>query len=229
MVYFGVKGVSIETGQERDFEDGQVKYYILTFFFPVFHDMRMKQRCVRKQRLLEHENYGENDSEDSSRNSLKLFLFFIIVNSRGNIRPNSVSSNTSCDSAPRTTRSGLLDADFDAKNQRALSMPTIASGNLSDISEQSHEDIFSRGRMSRNRRRSSHRLPNSEPSSPERRLSIVDTLCIGPRSKSVAGRVPTPDSKPHETLPLPNVSSPRRGSNASIQSQKDGDDDESKE
>lgn len=108
-------------------------------------------------------------------------------------------------------------------------MPTIASGNLSDISEQSHEELFSRGRISRNhRRRSSHRLPNSEPSSPERRPSIVDTLCIGPRSKSVAGRVPTPEhTKPHETLPLPGISSPRRGSNASIQSQND--DDESKE
>lgn len=106
-------------------------------------------------------------------------------------------------------------------------MPTIASGNLSDISEQSHEELHARGRISRNRRRSSHRLPNSEPSSPERRPSIVDTLCIGPRSKSVAGRVPTPDPKPHETLSLPNVSTPRRGSNASIQSQ-NNDNDESK-
>ena len=146
------------------------------------------------------------------------------VNSRGNHRPNSVSSNTSCDSAgPRTNRTGhFLDADFDAKNQRALSMPTIASGNLSDISEQSHEETRPRGRMSRihHRRRSSHRLPNSEPSSPERRPSNVDTLCIGPRSKSVAGRVSTPDHHvTHETLPLPHGGSPspRRGSNASIQ------------
>lgn len=145
----------------------------------------------------------------------------ITGNSRGNHRPTSVSSNTSCDSGPRTSRRGFLDADSDAKNQRALSMPTIASGNLSDISEQSHEDFLGRRIVNRgNRRRSSHRLPNSEPSSPERRPSIVDTLCIGPRSKSVAGRVPTPEPAP-ETLTLPNQHSFRRESNSSTQGQND--------
>lgn len=155
------------------------------------------------------------------RSLLQLFTS-ITVNSRGNHRPTSVSSNTSCDSVPRSTRRCFLDADSDAKNQRALSMPTIASGNLSDISEQSREDLLSRGRRSRgNCRRSSHRLPNSEPSSPERRLSVVDTLCIEPRSKSETGPVPTLDPD-YGTLTLPDQHSSRRGSSSSIQGQNDG-------